>query len=145
MARGRAMESAVLSVVSKKYGISVARCGLILEPSMPIFGSSPDGLAEEYVIEGKCPTKKKTIVHYLRSGLPSPKVNAQIQLQMHFAQKKKELLCVAYPDFETSGHVDIVVIQYDPKYVTDMIIKATIFLGKDNFSKTFPVVTLCIQ
>jgi len=110
MARGRALESAVLSSVSKKYGICVTRCGLILSPSMPIFGSSPDGLSEEYVIEVKCPTKDKTMSHYLRASGPAPQVYAQIQLQMDFAKKKEGLLCVAHPDFETSENVDIVVV-----------------------------------
>ena len=83
---------------------------------MPIFGSSPDGLSDEYVIEVKCPTNEKTVTNYLRSNVPAPKVKAQIRLQMHFAYKKKGLLCVAHPDFETSRTVDIVAVQYDCTY-----------------------------
>ena len=47
MERGRALEPQVLDVVEERLGVLVRRSGLVLSPTYPVFGASPDGLAPD--------------------------------------------------------------------------------------------------
>lgn len=53
MERGKRLEGEVLKEVEKKTKQKFKRSGLILHPSLPIFGASPDGINETSVVEIK--------------------------------------------------------------------------------------------
>lgn len=65
MLRGRKLEE-VLKGVEKKLNVKFKRVGLQLKPRYPIFGASPDGITEDYVVEIKCPQSEKNICNYLK-------------------------------------------------------------------------------
>ena len=56
-----------------------------------------------------------------------PKCFAQMQMQMHFANKSKRYLCVASPTFEADHGVRIVEVHHDNEYVTDLLRKCEKF------------------
>lgn len=85
MLRGRKLEEEVLEGVEKKLNIKFKRVGLQLKPRYPIFGASPDGITEDYVVEIKCPQSEKNISNYLTKNKQiTAKYKAQVQLQMFF-------------------------------------------------------------
>ena len=65
MARGTRLESQVLHVVSQLLKVAFQLCGLITNPNHPIFGASPDGINDEFVVEIKCPTNDRTYFTFI--------------------------------------------------------------------------------
>lgn len=134
--RGRILEGEVLKVVEATNKIKLNKCGLILSKEFPIFGASPDALGDDFIVEVKCPAKELTMKHYLTdSKEPTPKVMAQMQLQMHFAQKPAALYCVANYDFETSKKVIQSHVKYDEILCKELILKCTQFWSNAIFTK----------
>lgn len=84
MARGKALEDAVLKELIAKEKLTTARtCGMYLNKEHSIFGASPDAITNTHVIEIKCPYKASTIKNYLDGqGAIAAKPLMQIQLQM---------------------------------------------------------------
>ncbi len=79
MERGKRLEGEVLKEVENKTKQKFKRSGLILHPSLPIFGASPDGINETSVVEIKCPYTAKSKKNYIKSsGALSDKCLAQI-------------------------------------------------------------------
>lgn len=58
-----------------------------------------------------------------------------MQLQMLLCKKRKGLFCVAPPDFETKQTVNIVEVDYDETFVSDLMEKIMLFWKKCIFSK----------
>lgn len=52
--------------VSKIKNIKFRRVGLILSKDYPVLGASPDGIAEECILEIKCPLSNRNIEKYVK-------------------------------------------------------------------------------
>ncbi|XP_011859819.1 PREDICTED: uncharacterized protein LOC105557244, partial [Vollenhovia emeryi] len=68
MKRGKILEEKVLAEVEKKMKLKCKRSGLILLPSFPILGASPDAVGDDFIIEIKCPAKENTVQNYVANG-----------------------------------------------------------------------------
>uniref|UniRef100_A0A8D8A1L6 (northern house mosquito) hypothetical protein n=1 Tax=Culex pipiens TaxID=7175 RepID=A0A8D8A1L6_CULPI len=132
MKRGTDLEGHVFAVLQKQYP-SLRNAGLVLDPQFPWMGASPDGLADEFVLEIKCPYTPKTFECYIDVKKLSKKYFAQIQLQMHMTHRTKALLGVAALDFEKSRQVTQVWIDYDKEYVDAVMKEAYEFWRKGVF------------
>lgn len=124
MARGNDLESKVFNVLKKQMKVQnsvIRQCGLFLDPHLPHFAASPDGIAEDFVVEIKCPATPKTHAEYINVNTLQPKYYAQIQLQMHITKKERALLGVADLQFERNKKVTKVWIDYDKNYVNSLI------------------------
>ncbi|KAJ8916478.1 hypothetical protein NQ315_014698, partial [Exocentrus adspersus] len=108
--RGKMLEAEVLKVVAATKKIKINKAGLFLNPAYPIFGASPDGITDNYVIEIKCPFKEKTVENYI-----------SVQLQMLFINKKKGLFCVASPSFEQNKQVTITEVELNREELEDVM------------------------
>ncbi|XP_028982529.1 uncharacterized protein LOC114841636 [Diachasma alloeum] len=84
MARGRHLEGQVIEAVEDLIDEKILRTGLLLSPTYPWFGASPDGVTRTSVIEVKCPSKSETVSNYYCNGEIHRKFKAQMQLQMLF-------------------------------------------------------------
>ena len=102
MKKGLRLEPLVKKEVEKSTGIQFRECGLLLQPDLPIFGASPDGISDKYVLEIKSPLSDRALPNYFTKdrNQPSKKYLAQIQMQMHMSGRKRGYYCVASPDFE---------------------------------------------
>ena len=144
MKRGRILEPKVLEQVAAKTGLILEKTGLLLSESFPIFGASPDAITSEYVIEVKCPTSNQSKERYISStGTVGKKVFAQIQLQMAMANRTKGLLCVASADFEESGDVQIIQVDFDKNYTLQKISEAESFWKQFVFPRIARQYTQC--
>ncbi|XP_049549320.1 uncharacterized protein LOC125960149 [Anopheles darlingi] len=120
MKRGTDLEGHVLAELQKEFP-SLRPTGLVLDPAHPWMGASPDGIADEFVLEIKCPYTRKTYDCYVDVTKLSKKYFAQIQLQMHMTHRTKALLGVAALDFETTKNVTKLWIDFDKEYVANMM------------------------
>ncbi|RVE51656.1 hypothetical protein evm_003628 [Chilo suppressalis] len=128
MKRGRVLEPLVLAEIKKRTGIKFKKQGIILKKNLPVFGASPDGISDDYILEIKCPINENTFKKYFDSNYnPSSRYLAQIQMQMYFADRKKSIFCIAYPDFEISKEIQIINVDYDEKYCKDLFEKCLEF------------------
>ncbi len=98
--RGQELEGEVFELLKNGNYPLIEKCGIILRADMPAFGSSPDGIDNDYIFEIKCPSKKKTVKDYIANGVPSKKVFLQMQLQMLMSGRSKGILAIADPEFE---------------------------------------------
>ncbi|XP_018577801.1 uncharacterized protein LOC108916086 [Anoplophora glabripennis] len=117
MKRGIKLEKEVLRRVEEELKIKLKPCGIILKREYPIFGASPDAIADDFVVEIKCPNSVKALSNYIKDGLIANKYKAQVHLQMFTAQKQKGLFCIAQPDFETSKKINFLWVNFDKDYV----------------------------
>lgn len=127
MKRGRDIEDLVLREVAKTEGLQFKKCGIFLSAEHPTLGSSPDGINDQFCLEIKCPTTMKHINTYLKNNEITPKFKAQVQIQMHFCQKKESLFVVADPEFEKNGKYIKVIENYDAQYCANLIKQAETF------------------
>ncbi|XP_055589666.1 uncharacterized protein LOC129741878, partial [Uranotaenia lowii] len=132
MQRGTDLEGHVFNVLKKQYP-SLRNTGLVLDPQFPWMGASPDGIADDFVLEIKCPYTPNTFACYIDVNKLSKKYFAQIQLQMHMTHRTKALLGVAALDFERSRKVTQVWIDYDKEYVDGVMEEAFEFWSKGVF------------
>ena len=123
MKRGRDLEERVRKVISKKLKTKIRLCGLYVCQNYPMIAASPDGIANDIIVEIKCPSKAKSMDKYLKNGVISEKCKAQVQIQMYAAGVKKCYFCVADSKFEENETVDIHLINYDDDYVKKLIKK----------------------
>lgn len=135
MKKGKRLESDVRAEVAKTRKIVIENGGFFLNPDWPHFGASPDGLSKQYVIEIKCPSTKRGKEIFLKNNVIGSKCKAQIQLQMFFCNRVKGLFCVADENFERNNKVQIIEEDYDEKYCTDILEKATQFWKTSVFPK----------
>lgn len=132
MKRGTDLEGHVFAILQKEYP-SLRNTGLVLDPEFPWMGASPDGLADDFVLEIKCPYTPNTHACYIDVNKLSRKYFAQIQLQMHMTRKTKALLGVAALDFEKTRNVTKVWIDYDKEYVDGVMSESFEFWQKGVF------------
>lgn len=130
MQRGTNLEDQVFNVLKNEMymqGHKLKQCGLFVDETLPHFGASPDGIADEFVVEIKCPATPKTYSEYISVETLQRRYFAQIQLQMHITKRKKALLGVADLNFERNKKVVKVWIDYDEDYVKELIEEANAF------------------
>lgn len=130
MQRGTNLEDQVFQILKhdmKMHGHTLKQCGLFVDEKLPHFGASPDGIADEFVVEIKCPATPKTYSEYISVEKLQRRYFAQIQLQMHITKRKKALLGVADLNFERNKKVVKVWIDYDENYVKELIDDANVF------------------
>ncbi|KAJ6642920.1 hypothetical protein Bhyg_07876, partial [Pseudolycoriella hygida] len=87
--RGQKLEKEIFDLLKSKKNWTIEKSGILLSGDVPIFGASPDAISDEFIFEIKCPSKQKTISHYIENGL-----------QMAMSGRSKGILVVADPDFE---------------------------------------------
>jgi len=78
---GTEQEPAARAAYSAKTGILVEEVGFIDHPTVAMSGASPDGFAEEGLVEIKCPNTA-THLEYILDGKPPQKYITQMQWQM---------------------------------------------------------------
>ena len=78
---GTEQEPYARAAYSAKTGIMVEEVGFIDHPAVAMSGASPDGFAEEGLIEVKCPNTA-THLEYVLAELPPLKYFTQMQWQM---------------------------------------------------------------
>ena len=78
---GAQTEPQARAAYSAKTGILVEEVGFIDHPTVAMSGASPDGFAEEGLIEVKCPNTG-TMLEYILDGKPPQKYVTQMQWQM---------------------------------------------------------------
>ena len=78
---GTEQEPHARAAYSAKTGIMVEEVGFIDHPTVAMSGASPDGFAEEGLIEVKCPNSS-TMLEYILDGKPPQKYITQMQWQM---------------------------------------------------------------
>ena len=79
---GTDQEPMARSAYEIKHGVMIEQVGLILHPSIPMSGASPDGLVgDDGLIEIKCPNTA-THIEYAVSGKPPTKYELQMLWQM---------------------------------------------------------------
>jgi putative phage-type endonuclease len=78
---GTQTEPQARAAYSAKTGIMVEEVGFIDHPTVAMSGASPDGFAEEGLIEVKCPNTA-THLEYVLAELPPLKYFTQMQWQM---------------------------------------------------------------
>lgn len=130
MQRGTNLEDQVFKILQnemKLQGHKLKQCGLFVDETLPQFGASPDGIADEFVVEIKCPATPKTYAEYISEKTLQRRYFAQIQLQMHITKRKRALLGVADLNFERNKKVVKVWIDYDEDYVKELIDEANAF------------------
>lgn len=132
--RGQKLEPQVIAEVAKARNIKIISSGLLLNPGFPIFGASPDGISDNYVVEVKCPSKEETVRQYIENEKLKPKYYAQIQIQMFFANKQKGLFCVASPHFENNSVVSIYDVNFDIEACNDLFHASEMFWKNVIFS-----------
>lgn len=128
MQRGTNLEDKVFNVLKKEMSShNLKKCGIYLDPFLPNMAASPDGIADTFVLEIKCPATPKTYAEYICVERLQRKYYGQIQLQMHITKRKRALLGVADLHFERNKKVTKVWIDYDEEYVNDLIDEANAF------------------
>ena len=78
---GTQTEPQARAAYSAKTGILVEEVGFIDHPTVAMSGASPDGFAEEGLIEVKCPNTN-TMLEFILDGKPPQKYVTQMQWQM---------------------------------------------------------------
>lgn len=134
MQRGKKLEKDVLIEVAKITGLPFKDCGLVLLPSFPILGASPDAIRDYFIVEVKCPSSSKTFDQFLPHGKINKKCKAQINMQMFATGKKRGLFCIADPKFEDSRQVTVVWEDYDKHFMKSIIEHAVAFWKDYIFS-----------
>lgn len=137
MERGTRLEASVRRSLQKKLKSKIRKCGFLLNKDFPLFDASPDGIADDFVVEIKCPSSNEAQKSYFAGSgnVPADKHNAQIQLQMLFAGKEKGCFCVADADFEDTQGVKEIWVSLDKPYCEEVISKAYKFWAQAIFPK----------
>jgi len=133
MERGRKLEKLVIVEIEKEFKLKIGKSGLLLIPSLPILGASPDGIGSDFILEIKCPNSEKTVKNYLPKGQISEKCKAQMNLQMLAAKEKKGIFCVVDPNFENNKQFKFIRIEHDETFTYDIIEKAMNFWKQHIF------------
>ncbi|XP_073948111.1 uncharacterized protein [Choristoneura fumiferana] len=125
MKRGKSLEKPVIREIERKLGVKIEECGFQI---INLFcGASPDGIANDFIIEVKCPSSAKTTKNYINNNKIHEKFLAQCQLQMLATGYKKCAFCIAHPDFEKNKDVLITWVEFDTAYANNLLKKAEEF------------------
>lgn len=126
MQRGSLLEEEVFKMLKTKFQ-SLRKCGLFLNPLYPVFGASPDGITNKFIIEIKCPSSNKTLSNYIKDGIINKKYILQMQLQMAICNKQKGYFVVADPEFERKKEFMLLEVKYCKELLEEYIEKASTY------------------
>jgi hypothetical protein len=135
MKRGRDLEPLVVEAVQAHLKVKIHKCGLVLHEKYPLFGSSPDGISNEFVLEVKSPYTAISMKNYFDDKGPKLKYRLQILLQILMSDKQYGIFCVAKEDFETSKKIKIMKVARDDALVLQYMSKAESFWMTNIFPK----------
>ncbi|XP_061706708.1 uncharacterized protein LOC133517409 [Cydia pomonella] len=131
MKRGKILEKRVLNKVKTDINKEIKECGFLIIDG--IFGASPDGVGDDFVVEIKCPISEKTKKNYIKNGQIANKFMGQVQLEMLAAGKNKCLLCVADPKFESNSLIETIVVNFDKNYIDNLMRDAEKFWDENVY------------
>lgn len=135
MKRGVDVEEKVFEILKKQHS-KLRRPGLFLNKSYALFGASPDAINDLQVFEIKAPASNDNISkYYVKNSTILPKVKAQIHLQMLMTGLKKGTLVIADENFETNNMITTYDVQYNEKFVNELIKKCDYFYKTHIFPK----------
>ena len=124
---GTEQEPHARAAYSAKTGIMVEDVGFIDHPTVAMSGASPDGLAEEGLVEIKCPNTA-THLEYIFDGKPPQKYVTQMQWQMACAGKPWCDFVSYDPRLPERLQLLVVRVQRDDDYIKMLEQEVTIFL-----------------
>ena len=124
---GTEQEPYARAAYAAKTGILVEEVGFIDHPTVAMSGASPDGLAEEGLVEIKCPNTA-THLEYIFDGKPPQKYVTQMQWQMACAGKPWCDFVSYDPRLPERLQLLVVRVQRDDDYIKMLEQEVTIFL-----------------
>jgi putative phage-type endonuclease len=114
MARGLAIEDLVRSQFCKDTKRKVQEGHFLMHKEYPLFGASPDGIGNDFILEIKSPKENRSVRNYLKvDGTPTKKVMLQILLQLKLCGKKKAFLLIPDENFEQNLKYQSVQVNFD--------------------------------
>lgn len=131
MNRGKVLEKSVANKLKIVQNIIFIDCGIFLMPEFPVFGASPDGIGDDFIVEIKCPATENGFKTFLLNDTIGKSAFAQMQLQMFATKMKKGYFCVAHPDYEVTENITTKIVEYDEKYTMELLNLCSRF-WKDN-------------
>lgn len=112
----------ILKQTEKLEDKSYRECGLLLNENYPYLCASPDGIADDHIVEIKAPRNDDEFEKYLEGKETiSAKYMAQLQIQMYLANVTKALYCVLSPTFDSNGALHYVWVQADMDFVESLL------------------------
>ena len=124
---GTEQEPNAKAAYAAKTGILVEDVGFIDHPTVAMSGASPDGLAEEGLVEIKCPNTA-THLEYIFDGKPPQKYVTQMQWQMACAGKPWCDFASFDPRLPERLQLLVVRVPRDDDYIKMLEQEVTIFL-----------------
>jgi putative phage-type endonuclease len=124
---GTEQEPNAKAAYAAKTGILVEDVGFIDHPTVAMSGASPDGLAEEGLVEIKCPNTA-THLEYIFDGKPPQKYVTQMQWQMACAGKPWCDFASFDPRLPERLQLLVVRVLRDDDYIKMLEQEVTIFL-----------------
>jgi putative phage-type endonuclease len=124
---GTEQEPYARAAYAAKTGILVEEVGFIDHPTVAMSGASPDGFAEEGLVEIKCPNTA-THLEYIFDGKPPQKYVTQMQWQMACAGKPWCDFASFDPRLPERLQLLVVRVPRDDDYIKMLEQEVTIFL-----------------
>jgi putative phage-type endonuclease len=124
---GTEQEPNAKAAYAAKTGILVEEVGFIDHPTVAMSGASPDGFAEEGLVEIKCPNTA-THLEYIFDGKPPQKYVTQMQWQMACAGKPWCDFASFDPRLPERLQLLVVRVPRDDDYIKMLEQEVTIFL-----------------
>jgi putative phage-type endonuclease len=124
---GTEQEPNAKAAYAAKTGILVEDVGFIDHPTVAMSGASPDGFAEEGLVEIKCPNTA-THLEYIFDGKPPQKYVTQMQWQMACAGKPWGDFASFDPRLPERLQLLVVRVLRDDDYIKMLEQEVTIFL-----------------
>ena len=124
---GTEQEPNAKAAYAAKTGILVEDVGFIDHPTVAMSGASPDGFAEEGLVEIKCPNTA-THLEYIFDGKPPQKYVTQMQWQMACAGKPWCDFASFDPRLPERLQLLVVRVPRDDDYIKMLEQEVTIFL-----------------
>ena len=124
---GTEQEPNAKAAYAAKTGILVEEVGFIDHPTVAMSGASPDGFAEEGLVEIKCPNTA-THLEYIFDGKPPQKYITQMQWQMACAGKPWCDFASFDPRLPERLQLLVVRVPRDDDYIKMLEQEVTIFL-----------------
>ena len=124
---GTEQEPNAKAAYAAKTGILVEDVGFIDHPTVAMSGASPDGLAEDGLVEIKCPNTA-THLEYIFDGKPPQKYVTQMQWQMACAGKPWCDFASFDPRLPERLQLLVVRVLRDDDYIKMLEQEVTIFL-----------------
>ena len=124
---GTEQEPNAKAAYAAKTGILVEEVGFIDHPTVAMSGASPDGFAEEGLVEIKCPNTA-THLEYIFDGKPPQKYVTQMQWQMACAGKPWCDFVSYDPRLPERLQLLVVRVPRDDDYIKMLEQEVTIFL-----------------